>query len=78
SEQTTPWLEKQEKDMLKDSGVEIRNTPFNNELPKDAFTSKLTGIFGVKSASSDHTLPKIGTTTPPLTEPGVDPYKEPI
>lgn len=79
-DQIEDGLEKQEKDMLKDSGVEIRNTPFNNEIPKDAFTSKLTGIFGVKSASTDHTLPKMSMadTTPPPSTPRVDPYKEPL
>ncbi len=73
-----PVLEKHEDDALKSSGIEISATPFNTDTHKDSFTSKLTGVFGVKSTTTDHTLPKMAgdTLTPTTKAPGVDPYRE--
>lgn len=72
-----PTLEKHENEALKSSGIEISATPFNTETHKDSFTSKLTGVFGVKSTTTDHTLPKMaGDATQTTKTPGVDPYRE--
>ncbi len=77
-----PALEQHEHDALKDSGIEIGTAPFTTEAPKDSFTSKLTGVFGVKSTATDHTLPKMAgegsatmsTSATPIAKD--DPYRE--
>lgn len=74
-----PALEKHEDEMLKNSGIEIGATA--PAAPKDPFMSKLNSVFGVKSATTDHTLPKMGESgvqTQASTNPakGVDPYRE--
>jgi len=67
-----PTLEKHEDEMLKNSGIEVSTPNETAPLPHsgatpvvsaDAFISKLTGVFGVKSKATDHTLPKIGDST---------------
>lgn len=75
-----PTLEKHEDEMLKNSGIEIGTTT-TPVTPKDPFMSKLNSVFGVKSATTDHTLPKMGESgvpTPGSVTPakGVDPYRE--